>query len=258
MLYYTARAVNPNDATGTVIQSVFGPAFTSITMTGLTNNVNYIFTVLAGNGERYSEWSLPSVYPLSAPRSVTAVPKVQSAIVSWLPPISTGGLTVLYYLVNTRVGGVSVVSGTTLTTTVTGLVTGVSYYFTVVAVTAQAEVESQPSLTVVPALPPSPPVGVTGTPGDQLVTVNWTPGSTGGSPITSYTITSNPAGFSRDVSGTVTSVVVTGLTIGWRYLYSVIATNAFGSSSPASIPEAVATTVVNAGFASKPPATDAP
>ena len=233
ILYYTARAVNPNDATGTVIQSVFGPAFTSMTMTGLTNNVNYIFTVLAGNGERYSEWSLPSVYPLSAPRSVTAVPKVQSAIVSWLPPISTGGLTVLYYLVNTRVGGVSVVSGTTLTTTVTGLVTGVSYYFTVVAVTATAEVESQPSLTVVPALPPSPPLSVTGVSENQRIAVNWTPGSTGGSPITSYTITSNPAGFSRDVSGTVTSVVVTGLTLGYYYRFYVIATNAFGSSFPA-------------------------
>lgn len=245
ILYYTARAVNPNDATGTVIQSVFGPAFTSMTMTGLTNNVNYIFTVLAGNGERYSEWSLPSIYPLSAPRNVRAVPKVQSADVTWDPPLSTGGLTVVYYLVNTHLGGVSVVSGTTLATTITGLVTGVSYYFTVVAATAIAEVESQPSLAVVPALPPSPPVGVTGTPGDQLVTLNWTPGSTGGSPITSYTITSNPAGFSRDVSGTVTSVVVTGLTIGWRYLYSVIATNAFGSSSPANIP-------LSMTFASKP------
>jgi hypothetical protein len=71
--------------------------------------------------------------------------------------------------------------------------------------------------------------------GDGQATVSWTaPSSDGGSPITSYTVTSS-SGHNTTVLGSETSAVVSGLTDGRSYTFTVVATNAVGDS-PASVP----------------------
>lgn len=76
---------------------------------------------------------------------------------------------------------------------------------------------------------PAPPTGVTVVAADAEVLVAWTAPDDGGSAITSYTVTSSPAG--GTCSTTATSCTVGGLTNGTLYAFTVTATNAVGSSS---------------------------
>ncbi len=82
--------------------------------------------------------------------------------------------------------------------------------------------------------PPGPAMQVGAVAGDGMATVSWAPpASDGGSPITGYTVTSNPSGGSCATGGTVTACTVTGLTDGQAYTFSVKAGNAFGTGPAA-------------------------
>ncbi len=69
--------------------------------------------------------------------------------------------------------------------------------------------------------------------GRTTATVTFTaPTSDGGSPITAYTVTSNPAGGSSSTRTTAGTFTVTGLTPGTSYTFTVTATNTYGTSLP--------------------------
>jgi hypothetical protein len=97
------------------------------------------------------------------------------------------------------------------------------------------------SVTNSQATAPGAPTGVTATAGNGQATVSWTaPSSTGGSAITSYTVTpyvGSTAQTPVTVSGSppATSTTVTGLTNGTSYTFTVSATNSAGAG-PASSP----------------------
>ena len=72
----------------------------------------------------------------------------------------------------------------------------------------------------------------------QSASVSFTaPASTGGSPITGYTVTSTPGNITA--TGTTSPIIVTGLTNGTAYTFTVHATNANGNG-----PESVASNSV--------------
>jgi uncharacterized protein (TIGR02145 family) len=78
--------------------------------------------------------------------------------------------------------------------------------------------------------PGAPTIG-TATAGNSQATVTFTaPASDGGTPITNYTVTSSSTGATPTATGTSSPIIVTGLTNGASYTFTVTATNALGTS----------------------------
>jgi hypothetical protein len=217
-------------------------------VTGLTNGLQYTFTVVATNSlgnSLASTASLP-VTPMAvpdAPTSVTGVLGNGSVVVSW-NAANAQGSPVFNYLVTASPGGATCSSATT-TCVVTGLTNGTPYTFTVKATNAVGiSAASSPSAAVTPATLPNAPQNVTAVRGNQSVTVSWSAAVNNGSPITQYRVIPS-AGTSSCITET-TSCVVTGLVNGAAYTFTVIATNAVGSSAPSS-PSAAITPAGPAG-----------
>jgi hypothetical protein len=111
------------------------------------------------------------------------------------------------------------------------------------------------SFTAVATFPDSP-TSVSAVAGNAQAVVLFTaPASNGGSAITNYTVTSNPGGLIG--TGLTTPIIVTGLTNGTAYNFTITATNAIGtglSSSPPSnsvtpmtVPSAITSFSASAG-----------
>ncbi len=99
--------------------------------------------------------------------------------------------------------------------------------------------DSTPAPAPAPAAP-SAPAAPHATGGDSRATVTWTaPDDDGGAPITAYTVTSHPDGRTCTVSAPATSCVITGLTNGTPYTFSVVATNSVGDGAASSASSAV-------------------
>ncbi len=109
------------------------------------------------------------------------------------------------------------------------------------------------SATTVPATP----IGIGVIPGDGDVVVSWSTPSDGGSPITSYVVTSYVGGAiddSESFASSATSADVVGLTNGSPYDFTVAATNAVGIGPPSGLspevtPLAPSLSIVNGGTA---------
>lgn len=88
------------------------------------------------------------------------------------------------------------------------------------------------ALSTVAGLPPTPTsVSATPGPGAGQITVSWTEVGSGGSAITGFTVNGAPAGPVAAGAG-ATSAVISGLTVGTSYTFTVTAANANGQSAP--------------------------
>jgi uncharacterized delta-60 repeat protein len=132
-----------------------------------------------------------------------------------------------------------------LTTVVTGLANGTAYTFTVTATNSiGTSTSSDASDSVTTPTAPGVPTDVSATPSDTSAVVSWTaPSSYGGSPITLYTVTSEPGGLTASTAGT--SATVTGLTQITAYTFTVTATNAAGTSASSAPSSSVTTLLTN-------------
>ncbi len=212
-------------------------------VTGLSNGTSYTFTVHATNAIDDSAESAPSaaVTPVSvpgAPSGVSAEPGDGQASVSFTTPADSGGLPITSYTVTASPGGATATCPGS-PCTITGLTDGTSYTFTVHATNSEGDsAESSASAAVTPASLPGAPTGVAADAGNGQASVSFTaPASDGGASITSYTVTASPGGATATCPGS--PCVVTGLTGGTSYTFTVHATNDIGNS-----PESAASAAV--------------
>ena len=192
----------------------------------------------------------------AAPTGVTATAGSGSATVSWTAP-SDGNSPITSYTITPSTGSTTltptVITGNPPATsaTITGLTNGTAYTFTVTATNSVGTgPASAASNSVTPAAPTSPaaPTGVTATAGNSSANVSWTAPATGGSPITSYTVTpyiGTTAQTPVTVTGTppAATATVTGLTNGTAYTFTVTATNSVGTSPASAASNAVTPSV---------------
>ena len=216
---------------------------TSCTVTGLTNASSYTFTVTATNANGASVASAPSASTeiLAVPATVqspTAVARNASATISWTAPVSNGSDAVSGYTVTASPGGAtcSPASVTSTTCTVTGLVNGTTYTFSVVATNDQGNGPAAVTNAVTPATVPGAAVIVKVTPATTSASlVLKAPTSTGGARISSYQVSVNGGSWATATStGTTTAspvVSVTGLKAKVKYSVRVRAVNAAGAGT---------------------------
>ena len=184
---------------------------------------------------RYAAFPVPAP---DAPTGVSATAGDGQATVSWTAPENDGGGPLVAYVVRADPGPSDCIADAPATTCdVTGLTNGTAYTFTVEAVVRVNGVNffSDPSVAstaVTPAPVPGSPTGLSATAGDGQATVSWTaPADDGDSAITSYTATAAPGGATCTATAPATTCVVTGLTNGTAYTFTVVATNAIGDSA---------------------------
>lgn len=186
-----------------------------------------------------------------APLDVVAAEAGTNAIVSWSP--AQVGQKVTSYTVHNNLAGnglplpdVTVVpNGGSLypatSVTIPGLTAGIIYQFQVLATNAQgSSALSAPSNSIpIGVSLPGTPTAVTGTAGDTQAYVTWTlPQSVNG--ITSYTVTARINGAATGITATVpapapgsssANTIVSGLTNGTAYTFTVHATNSAGNGA---------------------------
>jgi hypothetical protein len=263
MVSWTAPMNNGGSAvTGYVVTTspggqTTGATGTSVTVMGLSNGQTYSFTVQATNavGTGAASLSSNSVTTPNLPNPPTNImaslgtvtPSSGQATVSWHAPTSDDPI--LSYLITTLPGGATVtITAPATSGTVANLTDGATYTFTVAATSdVGTGSASAVSAGVTPASVPAAPTMVMATPSGSpslgQIVVNWTaPAATGGSSITSYTIT--PTGgnaTAMTISGTPPSPTVTFVNLeqGQSYSFAVAATNATGSSMSATTQSAV-------------------
>lgn len=239
----TGYTVTSNPVKGA--DSNAGSTALSHIVTGLTNGTAYTFTVKATNavGTGPASAASNSVTPVAstlpgAPTIGAAIAGNGSASVAFTPG-SIGSGTLSYYTANcsgvTNTGSASPI-------VVSGLTNGVAYTCKV-KTTSSVGVGpwSAASNSITPATVPDAPVMGSAIAGNAQATVSFTaPASNGGSAITGYTVTSNPAGGTdSDGGGTALNHLVTGLTAGTSYTFTVTAMNAIGVSAPSSASNAI-------------------
>jgi hypothetical protein len=237
---------------------VTGNMLTNRTVSGLTNGNSYTFTVAATNVAGTGATSLPSnaVTPQTQagpPTNVVATAGNASAGLTWTAPADNGGAAITSYHI-TVIGPSAPLpfdtGSATTSATVTVLTNGSSYTFTVAATNVKGTGDpSLPSNAVTPLGPPGAPTGLSATPDNAQVTLSWTaPAVTGGTAITSYTITvTGPSAPAPIVTGTTaTSRVVTGLANGASYTFAVAASNVVGTGPNSTPAGAVPRTVPGA------------
>lgn len=181
---------------------------TTLSLSNLTNNVWYTFTVVATNevGRSAASASSNRVRPDTRPDQVGAPTGTfgdRQATVSW-PAGSTQGAPIASYTVriSPAAGGVSVREGVHGTQCVwSGLSNGTSYTFTVVAVSAN-DLESEPSASsagVVPAGAPFAPAGPRvgkdpAGPTEPSATVSWSAPNGNGDDAMTYEVRQSGGG----------------------------------------------------------------
>jgi hypothetical protein len=212
--------------------------------TSLSNGVTYTFSVKAvndaGTGAPATTTATPKAVLPGVPSGVVGTPGNGEVALTWTAPVDDGGAAVSSYVITPTAGGTPqtpIDTGSTSTTfVVPGLTNGTVYTFTVAARNGTGPgAASEASAPVTPGAVPGAPTAVTATGGNASASVRWTAPAGNGRAVTGYVVTPYAAGVAGSpisTGTTATSRVVTGLTNGVSYTFTVAATNAVGTGLP--------------------------
>jgi len=232
---YTAYSYSAQDP---VVHSasVDGAASSSVLVTGLTNGFQYRFVVTAFNsfGESHPSVYSPFITPIGPPTpplNVVATACLGNAVVTWDAPLSNGGEPIVGYIITSNPPGYTEdLNPLPRQITTSPLIKGTTYTFTLVATNTKGlSLPSVPSNPVIPLGTPDPPTNVVATPLNSAVSITWDdPINNGGSPISSYTVTSTPGNII--VLSVQKPTLFQSLINGTSYIFTVYATNQIGDS----------------------------
>ena len=215
----------------------------NVRVNSLSYGVQYQFRVTATNAVGSSAPSSTLSLQLrgtgtpNPPSSIRATVSTTSITLVWSQVVAKAA-PVTDYIVEFRTdisSGWAILNdgvSTALTATLTKMTPDLPVSMRVKAVNSYGASPPSAIVTVTPrsaATAPTAPLSVSATAGDTRAAVRWvTPASSGGSAITSYTATSTPGGFTCSTS--TNACVVTELTNGVSYTFTVTATNVVGTS----------------------------
>ncbi|MDB5238684.1 MAG: fibronectin type protein [Candidatus Parcubacteria bacterium] len=247
------------------VQTYTGPLHDLAIALGVQQGANFS-NFFQNHPELYSD--TPAIHPNSTgylsvarlwglslikPTSLTASSTSTGVGLSWnglslydAIPTGTAGITGYQLSYGTSPGTYTTVTdvGNVTAATVTGLSTGQTYYFAVVAhglstdqYFSATSTEASVTYNGAPAsTAPTAPLSLVATRGNTQISLSWSaPSSNGGSAITSYNVYNTGGALATSTSGT--TATITGLTNGTLYSYYVTAVNGVGesaSSTPAS------------------------
>ena len=209
-----------------------------VLITGLTNGTTYQIMLKAVNVVGTSAASAavsatPATVP-DAPVIISASNGNSRATINFTQG-SNGGSPILNYYYSTDNGATFHEFSPEVTASpviITGLTNGTTYLIRLRAINLIGLSDVSDNISVTPLGPPDAPTSLVATPGNAQVSVAFTQGSDGGSPITNYYYsTDNGATFyTLSPADTVSPVVITGLTNGITYQIKLQAVNIAGAS----------------------------
>lgn len=225
---------------------------TSCTVTGLTNGVDYTFSVTATNAIGNSAPSSRS--QVIAPRATAAgVPgrptgltldsaRLGSFAIHWTEPTSNGGSSITSYTATASSSGLPTRSCTvmfgTSSCTISGLTIGSKYSVSLTATNSAGDSLAAKLANLIPVGAPGIPSSVTASQTSRTapVKVAWSAAASNGSAITGYTVTLEQGGITVGGAGCSTvarTCTISGLSTGTTYVIKVTAANTEGSSTAA-------------------------
>jgi uncharacterized repeat protein (TIGR02543 family) len=218
-------------ASGASIQFDSGTSFSrsGFTLVGWSDGTNvrdpgYVTTMGSSNATVFAQWKIA----LPAVPTFSSVVASNGGVTITIATPTTGG-TPSSYTITASSGATCTVVSPATNCTITGLTNGTPYTFTAEATNATGtSAASSASSAVTPATVPGAPTNIVATAGNAQASVSFTAPATNGSAITLYTVTSSPGGFTA--TGSASPIVVTGLSNGTEYSFTVIARNAIGDS----------------------------
>ncbi len=246
--------------TGTVISTQTGVGSQGYTFFSLPGNISSITLAETGDdahGIVFGVVETTLVTLDSVAKTMTIMPDVPSApptpsasagnaqaTVQWSLPSADGGSAITSYVAAAveDPGKTCTATPPAMSCIVTGLANGSTYTFTVRATNANGTgAASTVSNAVTPSAPPVPsaPLNPAATAGNGQATVSWSAPASGG-PFTLYTVTAV-----EDPTKTCTATppatrcVVSGLTNGRTYTFTVTASNASGTGTASAVSNAV-------------------